>query len=167
MLVSNRSNQRSRNRFQSGLLGRLTTSACFALAVVILNGSLLCLICCASESPGARCRMESANRAAPTASAPAEKRLSDAGHNCCRPQRKNDNGSDELSKSQDVHQCCSRDLQTLNPALLQLLDHQTIASTPPSQTVGINASSQPPGFTWRSPVTNRGSTYLLCCELLI
>jgi hypothetical protein len=167
MMVSNRSNQRSRNRFQSGLLGQLTTSTCFVVAVVILNGSLLCLICCASESPGTCCRMESANRAAPTASAPTEKRQSDAGHNCCRPQHKNNNGDDELSKSQDPHQCCSRDPQTLNPALLQSLDHQTIASTPASQTVGINASSQPPGCTWRSPVTNRGSTYLLCCVLLI
>lgn len=156
----------SRNRFQSGLRKHLRTNVCLALATLVWNGGVLCLMCCASE-PSVCCSSgfaEGSKKAIALVNPP----MQPAKHSCCeRRHESQDAPSESLLKPKDTRQCCLLGPQTSPAALLQLSDHRIIASNQAQRRVGIETTSQTPGFIWHGSLTNRGSTYLLCCVLLI
>ena len=155
-----------RNRYQSAS-SRLRTNACLVLAALVWSGSLLCLTCYASEPSARCCRLGAVKGFEATASVKPAKQLECAEHSCCK-QGESAARSERSSKPSEERQCCLRSSQASIPAvLLQSLDPRTIGSIQPPQRVGIESSPQPSGFTWRAPVADRGSTYLLCRAFLI
>ena len=158
-----------RNRFQSALRSHLRTDACLALAALVWSGSLLCLPCCASEPSDCHGMVGAGGLVAITSVKPTHQ-VACGGQRFGQRQRDSQNSaiSDRSSKSKDKQQCCLDDSQISSQrALAQSFDYRIIASNQTPQHVEVESSPQSPEFIWRASVTNRGSTYLLCCLLRI
>ena len=127
-------------------------------------------MCCAIEPSGWCCSLNFAGASEAIASVRPATQLTRPTHSCCE-RRHESQGSvltERLSNPKDKNQCCLLESHTSGPAaLLPSFDHRTIAPNQTLQRIGIKTRPQPPGFIWRATVTNRGSTYLLCCVFLI
>lgn len=177
MMVSGESKQASEivrvsrasmSRLRSVLCSCLRTKSSIALAGLALIGGLLCLTCFASPQSHLCCTSRRARLFEAVPSVRPAKQTALAGHGCCKQSLESSDGSLCQKLSNDNKQCCGQRPGTpAPPALLQSFDPGTSPSVQPSQPVAIQTGAQPTGFTSRAPVTNRGSTYLLCCMLLI
>jgi len=158
----------STSRLRSVFRSRLRTNSVIALAGLALIGGLFCLTCSASPQSHLCCTSRRARLSEAVPSVRPAKQPAFAGHGCCTQQLESSSGAPCQKLSNDNKQCCGQRSSTaVPPALLQSFDSGTSPSAQPSQPVAIQTGAQPTGFTRRAPLTNRGSTYLLCCTLLI
>lgn len=156
------------SRLRSVLCSRLRTNSTISLAGLALIGGWLCLTCSASPQSHLCCTSRHARLFEAVPSVRLAKQTAFAAHGCCKQSLESSDGSPCQKLSNDNMQCCGQRSSTaVPPALLQSLDPGISPSVQPSQPVAIQTGAQPTGFTSRAPVTNRGSTYLLCCMLLI
>lgn|GEM_PF-2816272 len=157
------------NRFLT-VRGRLRANACLALASLMLSGGSLCVACAVSEQSHWCCSSRFAHLSEAIPSVGESNQLSSGEHRCRQQQHggKSGSGDERPSSPIDKKQCCWRESQTVVPAtLLQSIAPRTTWSNHVPQADAIQASAQPTGFNRRVSVTNRGSTYLLFCVLLI
>lgn len=156
------------SRLRSSFRSRLITNSIIALAGLALIGGVFYLTCSASPQSHLCCTSRHARLPEPVLSVRPPKQTAFAGHGCCTQSLERAGGSPCQKFSNDNKQCCGqRSSNAVPPALLRSFDPGTSPSVQPSQPVAIQTGAQPTGFTRRAPVTNRGSTYLRCCMLLI
>jgi len=131
-------------------------NAYIAVAALVFGGGLFDLAGCANGSDLC-CRMRVSRNTPAIAS-----------HSCCeRIEKQNGSAGARSAHARDFEPCCALDPITSQVDLPQSVSARTIASDQNSQTGGPNKCSNDEARIRRSSITNRGSTYLLCCVLLI
>ena len=157
----------STSRLRSVFRSRLRTNFVIAFAGLALIGGLFCLACSASPQSHLCCTSRRARLSEAAPSVRPAKQTAFTGHGCCKQPLESSSGVCQ-KLANDKKQCCEQRSSTaVPPGLLQSFDPGTCASAQPSQSVAIQTGAQPAGFARHAPLTNRGSTYLLCCTLLI
>jgi hypothetical protein len=131
-------------------------NAYIAVAALIFGCGLFDLADCANGSD--RCCRMRVSRNTPVITS----------HSCCeRVEKQNGLACPRSAHARDFEPCCTLDPITSQFDLPQSISARTIASNQSSQTGGPNKCSNDEALIRRSSITNRGSTYLLCCVLLI
>jgi hypothetical protein len=157
----------NRYRTHSSPDSSVKNSACLVVVALMLWGSgFSCFICCANALAAVFCASHKAISKQLASNGPAASQESCSELSCCdKPQG---NQTDEaFSKPSAVKPCCLQNIQAVPVTLPQRVDDRAVAAIIIQQPIAFELNLQRPPLTFHAPVSNRGSTYLLCCALLI